>query len=302
MFGFIGLGQMGFPIALNLLESGHRPLHVYNRTAAKAAKLVEKGATLAASPAEVAVPGAIVFTMLSDDRAVEDVVLGSAGFVRRLGPCGVHVSMSTIAPATARRLAQLHQEHACAYLGAPVFGRPDAAAARKLWICLSGAEPAKARVEPILRRLGQAVFDFGEDPGAAHVAKLAGNFMIGAAMEAVAEAVVMLEKNGVDRVKVIEMLGDTLFSCPVYRNYGKAIAERRSAPVGFKLALGRKDLDLVVQTAAACQTPMPLANLVRDRLIAGMAKGRGEMDWSALALGAAEDAGLDPIPGGRGAS
>jgi 3-hydroxyisobutyrate dehydrogenase-like beta-hydroxyacid dehydrogenase len=293
MYGFIGLGQMGLPIALNLLESGHRPLRVYNRTAAKAATLVEKGAIVVASPAEAAVPGAVVFTMLSDDRVLEEVVLGSSGFLRRLGPDGVHVSMSTIAPATARRLAQLHEEQACAYLAAPVFGRPDAAAARKLWICLSGAQLAKERVAPILRHLGQSVFDFGEDPSAAHVIKLAGNFMIGAAMEAVAEAVVILEKNGVDGLKAIEMLSDTLFNCPVYRNYGRTIAEHRRAPVGFKLALGRKDLDLVVQTAGACQAPMPLANLVRDRLIAAMAKGRADMDWSALALGAAEDAGLD---------
>jgi 3-hydroxyisobutyrate dehydrogenase-like beta-hydroxyacid dehydrogenase len=302
MFGFIGLGQMGLPIALNLLESGHRPLRVYNRTAAKAEKLVEKGATLVASPAEVVAPGSIIFTMLADDRALEDVVLADEEFLRRLGPDGVHVSMSTIAPMTARRLAQLHQEHASTYLGAPVFGRPEAAAARQLWLCLSGPAQAKARVEPILRHLGQAVYDFGEDPAAAHVAKLAGNFLIAAAMEAVAEAVVLAEKNGVNRVKVIDMLAETLFACPVYRNYGKTIAERRSGPVGFKLSLGRKDLDLVVQAAAACQTPMPLANLVRDRLISGVAKGRGDMDWSALALGVAEDAGLAPMTERRGQS
>jgi 3-hydroxyisobutyrate dehydrogenase-like beta-hydroxyacid dehydrogenase len=299
MFGFIGLGQMGLPIALNLLESGRGPVRVHNRTASKAAKLIEKGATLAASPAEVAAPGGIVFTMLSDDRAVEDVVLGEDGILQRLGPEGVHVSMSTIGPATARRLAELHEQRACAYLAAPVFGRPDAAAARKLWICLSGAPGAKARVEPILRHLGQGVFDFGEDAGAAHVAKLAGNFLIGAAMEAIAEAVVLVEKSGVDRVKVIDMLADTLFNCPVYRNYGKAIAADRAAPVGFKLALGRKDLELVLQAAGAVQTPMPLADLVRDRLLAGLAKGRAEMDWSMLSLGAAEDAGLKPAAARR---
>ncbi len=293
MYGFIGLGSMGLPIAMNLLKTGHRPLRVYNRTAQKAAPLLEGGAEKASTPRDAVVPGGIVFTMLSDDRAVEEVVLGDDGIAGRLGQDGIHVSMSTISPETARRLSEKHREYGSAFVSAPVFGRPEAAAAAKLWICLSGPRAAKTRVEPILRHLGQAVYDFGDDPGAACVVKLSGNFLISAAMEAMAEALVFAEKNNVDRVSLIDMLSETIFACPIYRNYGKAIAERRFEPVGFRLALGFKDVDLVLKTAIASRTPMPTVSVVHNRLMSAMAKGRGEMDWMALALGVAEDAGIE---------
>ena len=200
--------------------------------------------------------------------------------------------MSTIAPATARRLSGHHKAFGASYVAAPVFGRPEAAAARKLWICISGPRAAKERAEPVLKALGQGVFDFGEDPGAANVVKLSGNFMIAAAMEAMAEAFALAQKNGVDRSAVADLFGQTLFACPVYQNYGKTIAQERYSPAGFRLPLGLKDVDLVLQTAAASRMPMPVASLLHDRFVTAMAKGRESMDWSALALGVSEDAGL----------
>ena len=289
--GFIGLGSMGLPMAANLLAAEVK-LRVHNRTASKAETLVAKGAVLGSKPGDVATAGGIVMTMLADDAAVESVVMGADGIAAKLGHGGIHVSMSTIAPATSRRLASYHAEHGSIYIAAPVFGRPDNAAARQLVICTSGPAAAKDRVRPLLEVIGRAIFDYGEEPGAANVAKLTGNFLIAAALESMAEAYTMAEANGVDRVKVAEMLGKTLFACPVYQRYGEMVASKRHTPAGFALKLGLKDVELVLKTAGEAGVPTPVAAVLRDRLIAGIAHGREEMDWSALALGVLDDAGI----------
>lgn len=293
--GFIGLGNMGQPMALNLLRAGYQ-LRVWNRTAAKAEPLLKNGATLAPHPSEVAERGGVVFTMVADDHALEQICLDEPSFIERLGPGGVHVSLSTIAPATSRMLAEHHSRRHVAYVAAPVFGRPDAAAARKLWICLSGSPAARPRIEPMLAALGQGNFDFGEDPGGANVAKLCGNFLIMAAVEALGEALALGEKNGLDRKNLADLFAQTLFACTVYQGYGKRIAENQYEPVGFRLALGLKDVNLIMQTAASSLTPMPLGNLVRDRFLTSMAHGRENLDWGAIALNIAEDAGI-PVAG-----
>jgi 3-hydroxyisobutyrate dehydrogenase-like beta-hydroxyacid dehydrogenase len=289
--GFVGLGAMGLPMAANLIAAGYQ-LRVYNRTVPKADPLVRRGAQLVSAPAETAVTGGIVVSMLADDASLESLVVGAGTIASRLAPDGIHLSMGTVGPATSRKLARHHAECGSSYVSAPVFGRPEAAQAKKLWICLSGPESARERVRPLLDAMGQAVFDFGADPGAANVVKLAGNFMLAAAMEAIAEALAMAEKSGVDRVKVGEMLTQTLFACRAYQGYTSAIANMRHAPAGFRLALGLKDLELVLATASATAAPMPVGGVVRDRLLSAVARGRAEMDWSALALGAREDAGL----------
>jgi 3-hydroxyisobutyrate dehydrogenase-like beta-hydroxyacid dehydrogenase len=289
--GFIGLGNMGEPIAANLIQAGYA-LRVYNRTASKAAPLAAKGATVVQNPADVAVPGGVVLSMLADDHAVEDVSLPPGSFVERLGPGGVHVSISTISPAAARHLAEHHAKHRVEYVGSPVFGRPDAAAAKKLWVCISGSAAARKRVAPILAAIGQGTFEFGDDPGAANVVKLCGNFMIAAAIETLAESFALAEKNGVDKKAMADLFGKTLFACPIYQGYGKQISEERFQPAGFRLVLGLKDISLALQTAAASSMPMPIASLLRDRWLASVAKGRADMDWTAIAIGVAEDSGL----------
>lgn len=287
-FGFIGLGNMGEPIAANLQRAGFG-LRVYNRTASKAAPLVAKGAVQVASPAEVAQLGGIVLTMLADDRAVEEVTLPERSFVEKLGAGGIHLSLSTIAPATARRLAEHHAKYKVEYVASPVFGRPDAAAAAKLWVCLSGASAAKQRVQPILAAISQGVFDFGEDRGSANVVKLCANFMVASTIETLAELLTLAEKNGVSKKAVAEMIGK--FS-PMHQGYANQIAEQKFEPPGFRLTLGLKDVNLILQMAAASTTPLPLASLLHDRWLSAVAKGRGGLDWSAIALGVAEDAGL----------
>jgi 3-hydroxyisobutyrate dehydrogenase-like beta-hydroxyacid dehydrogenase len=291
--GFIGLGRLGLPIARNLLAAGH-VLKVFNRTAEKAKPLTDEGAQLVTDPPEVAEAGGIVFTVLSDDAALEAVTLQNAAFAQRLGPGGIHVSVSTISPDTARRVAAEHARHGVHYVAAPVFARPEAAAARKGTVCLSGSAEAKARVRPLLgQSVGENLFDFGEDPGAANVVKLAGNFMIGAAIESMAEAYTLAEKNGVSRESVMQLFSQTIFACPIYQNYGKMIAAGQyDQSVGFKMPLALKDMGLVLQTATASRVPMPLAQLVHGRLLSGLAKGRQEWDWTGLAGGVSDDAGL----------
>jgi 3-hydroxyisobutyrate dehydrogenase-like beta-hydroxyacid dehydrogenase len=290
--GFIGLGQMGQAMASNLLKAGYS-LHVYNRTRAKAAVLAGQGAKVVRHPTQTAEPGGIVITSLANDHAVESVVFGDQGLLDRLGPNGIHVSMSTVSPGLARRLADHHKRYQVSYVAAPVFGRPEAAAARELWIVLSGPRAAKDRVRPILAASGQGLFDFGKTPWAANIVKLCGNFLIASAIEALGEALALAEKNGIDRVGLADMLGQTLFACPVYQGYGQRIATHRYEPAGFRVALGLKDLDLVLQTAAATQVPMPVTSLLHDRFLAAMAQGRSKIDWAAIALGIAEDAGLE---------
>jgi 3-hydroxyisobutyrate dehydrogenase-like beta-hydroxyacid dehydrogenase len=289
--GFIGLGHMGEPIAKNLIAAGHA-LKVFNRTASKAALLQAKGATVVSSAAQASSPGGIVFTMLSDDRALEEVCSAQPSFVEKLGTGGVHVSLSTIAPATAKQLAVEHRRHGVDYVGSPVFGRPEAAAAAKLWICTSGPAAARDRVRPLLAAIGQKTFDFGDDPGAAHVVKLCGNFLIAAAIEAIAESLALAEKNGVDPAATASMLTETLFASPVYQGYSRLVIAAHFEDANFRLALGLKDVNLALQTAAASEMPMPIASLLRDRMLASMAKGRKDWDWTALALDVAENAGL----------
>lgn len=290
--GFIGLGNMGVPMVMSLLKAGYN-VKVYNRTPEKARDVVAAGAEQVDHLADVAVPGGIVISMVSNDQALEEVTMGDAGFGESLGAGGVHLSMSTVSPETSRKLADFHRKQNSQYVASPVFGRPDAAAAQKLFILSSGQNDAKERVKPVQEAMGQRVFDLGEEPGNANVIKLGGNFMIMAAMEAMAESFNLAEKNGIDRQLAAEVYASTLFNCTVYNGYGTMIANRKYEPAGFQLELGLKDCNLVLEEANAKQTPMPFASLLHDSLLASVAKGRGKQDWSALTRIASENAGLE---------
>lgn len=289
--GFIGLGKMGEPMARNLLRAGYK-LRVYNRTSAKAQALAGEGAEVVATLRDIIEPDGIVVSMVANDHALEEVVLGNNGIGKVLGPGGIHISMSTVSPQIAQKLSAYYQKQGATYLAAPVFGRPEAAATKKLWICVAGDGKAKARTKPILEALGQQVFDFGEKPEAANVVKLAGNFLIGSAIEAMAEAYTFAEKNGVSREQVADVFSQTFLACPIYQNYGKVIATQEYQPAGFKLSLGLKDISLLTSVATTSLTPMPLGNLLHERLLSAMSKGRADLDWTALAIGASEDAGI----------
>ncbi|OBS10520.1 NAD(P)-dependent oxidoreductase [Acidihalobacter prosperus] len=287
--GFIGLGQMGQGMAARLIESGHS-LIVYNRSQDKCRALAEAGARVAQRPLETVSRGGIVVSMLADDAAVEAVF--DDALLAQIGDGGIHLSMSTLGPATASRLAARHRAHGVAYVACPVFGRPDAARAGKLWLCLAGPTSARARLQPLLDAMGQGVHAFGEDPAAANVTKLAGNFLIASAIEAMGEAYSLAEKHGVDASAVHQLLTQTLFACPIYQNYGKAIVEQRFTPPGFTLRLGAKDMRLVQDAARAAEMPMPLASLLGDRFLRMLATGQGNIDWTGLAADQRQAAGL----------
>ena len=289
--GFIGLGSMGLPMARKVLDAGYR-LRVYNRTPGKAVELLERGVREVKTPAETAEPGGIVVTMLANDAALETVTLGENGIVSSLGADGIHLSMSTVSPRLARRLAEAHQAHGSHYLAAPVLGRPTAAAAGKLFILLSGVAEAKRRVSPLLEAMGQGTHDLGEDPAQGHIAKLAANFMVLASVETYAETLTFAEKNGIGRMEMMKLLTGTILNAPLFHLYGELLAKEEYTAPGFKLALGLKDIELILETGVDSRTPLPAANLVHNRLLTAMANGRGELDMTALALGVSEDAGL----------
>jgi 3-hydroxyisobutyrate dehydrogenase-like beta-hydroxyacid dehydrogenase len=263
VIGFIGLGRLGLPMATNLLNVGY-PLQVYNRTASKAEPLVAQGAQLMDRPADVVTTGGIVVTILWDDESVESVVM-SDGFLERLGPGGIHLSMSTISPEMARKLAAIHAEHGSIYVGAPVFGRPEAAIARQLWIPFAGPEQARERVRPIIQALGgQGIVDFGEDVGAAALMKLVGNFMIVSMGRSMGEALTMARKNGVDPRAVADMLtqAPTLFAAPIFQNYARRIIET-DAPFS-QSAIPLKDVGLFKKAAQQVESPAPIASFLLD--------------------------------------
>jgi 3-hydroxyisobutyrate dehydrogenase-like beta-hydroxyacid dehydrogenase len=288
--GVIGLGGMGRGIAGRLLDTGHH-VSVFNRTASAAAPLVARGAMQATTPAAAARAG-IVITMVANDAALEQVASGADGFLDALPAGGVHISMSTISVALAKSLAERQAARGGHFVAAPVFGRPDAAAGGKLWIMTSGGAEAKARVRPVLEALSQGIEDLGDSPEAAPTGKIAGNFLIAAATEAMGEAFALLEKSGVDARAWHGLLSRGPFACAIYANYGRFILDRAFTPPGFKLTLGAKDIGLAMAAAQDRQVPMPFASVLRDRFLASMAQGRGELDWTSIALNAARDAGL----------
>jgi 3-hydroxyisobutyrate dehydrogenase-like beta-hydroxyacid dehydrogenase len=287
--GFIGLGRMGAGMASNLVKAGHE-VTVYNRSAEKTRALVAQGAHVAARVADAS-KGDAVISMLADDDAVESVAFGDAGVVASLGRNAVHVSMSTISVAFSERLAAAHAKAGQRYVAAPVFGRPDAAAAAKLFIVVAGAPEAVQVCAPIFETLGQKTFHIGDRPEAANLIKLSGNFLIAAAIESLGEAIVLVSKGGVDKHEYLEILTSTLFTAPVYRNYGALIADAKFEPAGFAAPLGQKDIRLTLAAAEALRVPMPLASLLRDRFLALLAQGGDKLDWSAIASLAAKDAG-----------
>jgi 3-hydroxyisobutyrate dehydrogenase-like beta-hydroxyacid dehydrogenase len=289
--GFIGLGQMGSPMAANLLKAGHE-LAVWNRTPAKAAPLVAAGAVQAPSPAAAAASSEVVITMLADDAALESAVFGTAGLLEGMRRDALHVSMSTIAVATAERIGAAHQEHGHRFVSAPVFGRPEAAAAGKLFIGAAGPVEDVATAGPAFAALGQKVFDLGTTPAAANLVKLCGNFMILAAIEALGEALSLGAKGGVPKDRLLEVLTGTLFDAPVYRTYGNIIAHDRFKPAGFAAPLGLKDMRLVGQSAETLRVPMPLLGVLRDHLLQTIATEGEDIDWSGIALTIARNGGL----------
>ncbi|MEK6303338.1 MAG: NAD(P)-dependent oxidoreductase [Acidobacteriota bacterium] len=289
--GFIGLGNMGSAIARNLIKSGHN-LTVYNRTRRRAEVFASLGARIAETPAEAAADAEALITMLADDAALEGVILSPGNAIEALPAGAVHISMSTISVALSRRLAESHREKQQHYLGAPVFGRPDAAAAAKLLVIAAGSAEQIERCRPLFDAIGQKTFLIGDEAHAANVIKLAGNFLLTTVIESLGEAFAFGRKFGIDPHAFLDILTNSLFPGPVYQTYGSMIASDKFEPAGFKLPLGMKDNRLLLAAAEEAAVPMPLASLVHDRFVAALAQGLGESDWAAIARISYLNAGL----------
>ena len=290
--GWIGLGNMGLPMARNLLKAGHE-LVVYNRTQSRADELRAEGASVASSPAEAA-SAPMVVTMVADDPALEDMIFRDGKVLEILGRGATHISMSTISVSLSKRLAEAHAKRGQAYVSAPVFGRPEAAAAAKLFVVVAGPGKAVRECQPLFDAMGQKTFVISEDAPLANVIKLSGNFLIASMIESFGEAFALVRKYGVNPHQFLDFLTSSLFTAPIHKTYGTLIADDKYQPVGFKVPLGLKDVRLVLSAAEAASVPMPLASLVCDHLITLMAKGKQDEDWASIARLAAENAGLKP--------
>jgi 3-hydroxyisobutyrate dehydrogenase-like beta-hydroxyacid dehydrogenase len=293
--GFIGLGSMGRAMARNLLSAGHE-LVVYNRTHARAELLQDHGARVVETPAEAAQGVEAVVTMLADDRAVEDVVFGDVGVIRGLAKGAIHVSSSTISVGLSARLAAAHHAAGQGYVAAPVFGRPDVAEAKQLWIVAAGWPGDVAFVQPIFDAVGRGVTKVGAEAQAANTVKLAGNFLIASMIEALGEAFTLARKSGVDPQLFLEIFRSVMTKSPIFERYAGLVADESYEPAGFKMYLGLDNIRLALAAGEAAEVPMPMASLLRDQMLSAVARGMGDLDWAALAKLSAERAGLG---GGR---
>jgi len=289
--GFVGLGSMGAAMARRLIDGGHA-LTVYNRTRSRAEPFRALGARVADSVSDAATGVDVFISVVAVSLKKKTFVLPPGDALRALAPGAVHASMSTISVALSRRLAAAHAERGQHYVAAPVFGRPEAAAAGKLFVVAAGPNDQVVRCQPIFDALGQRTFNAGPDASAANVIKLAGNFLITTVIESLAECLALARKHGIDPHAMLDVLTGSLFSAPIYRTYGTILVEQRFDPPGFALPLGMKDNALVLAAAQAAKVPMPMASLMRDQFLAAMAAGLADSDWSAIARITFRNAGL----------
>lgn len=286
---FCGLGRMGRPMAANLVAAGHT-VRVWNRSRGKA----PQGAVECDTPAQAAEGAPIVVTMLADDAAVQAVVLGEHGLLKGMRPSGIHCGMSTISMQLSQRLAEAHKAAGQRYVAAPVFGRPDAAEARKLRIVAGGDAAVLEECKPLFDALGEAVFPVASAPHAS-LTKLCGNFFIAGLIEMFGEAFALGEKAGMDVPKLADTLAKIVFAgAPIASGYGARIAATQYEPAGFAMPLGLKDVTLALKAAESLQMPLPMGSLMRDHFLESLAKGRGHWDWGGMAAVLREAAGLPP--------
>jgi 3-hydroxyisobutyrate dehydrogenase-like beta-hydroxyacid dehydrogenase len=287
--GFLGLGAMGRAMATNLIAAGHR-VRVWNRSRAPVDTLIARGATAAATPQDAFAAEAVI-SMLADDAAVKSVILDS-GALNAAPSELVHVNMATISVSCARALVDTHRERGIGYVAAPVFGRPDAAAAATLHIVAAGATAAIDRVQPLFDALGQKTWRLGDDAPRANVMKIAGNFLIACAIEAMSESAALAQAHGLAPRDLFDMLTTTLFAAPIYKNYSALIVDQRFEPAGFALRLGLKDTRLALAAGEDAHVALPFGSVLRDNFLDAIAHGDADRDWTAVARVALRRAGL----------
>ncbi len=276
----IGLGNMGYPIAKNIITSDKGfKVNLYNRSPEKIKDLVSLGGEAVATIADAVKSADIIVTMVSDDAALNQI---SEELLPALKKGSIHLSMSTIKAETSQQLAEKHEQRGAIYLASPVMGRPPAAAAKQLFILLSGDEAAKEKVKPVLEATSQRTFDFGSDPAIAHTVKVMMNFMIFTVVELISEVMLMAEKTGIDKNILLDTMLNTIYGAPVFKVYGPLVAKEEDSPNGFAIQLANKDLRLAQETAAAAGASLPLAELIRAHFESMIAAGGGKKDLPLL--------------------
>ena len=289
--GFIGTGRMGQAMVRRLLDANH-DVGVYNRTAAKVKPLADAGAKLLPSIAEAARYGNAVYSMLADDAAVEDVVFQNSGLLESLPKGGIHICAGTHGIPTIRRIKNAHADKGQVLICAPMVGRPELVTGGQAGILASGPADAIARCKPLFDAIGRRTFDGGTEPEAAAAMKIANNFVLGCAIEAMGEGFSLTRKYGVATSVFYDVMTDFLFNCSAYKVYGKIIVDESYAKVGQMAVLGLKDANLALDAGNVAAVPLPSGNVWRDRLVGAVAHGDGDKDWAVMALEQARASGL----------
>jgi len=285
--GFVGLGRMGSAMAANLVAAGFGVVG-FVRQQEETDRLVKLGISPTLNMADL-FDCDIVISMLPDDAAVHSVVFGPHGLAAGMKPGAIHLSMSTISTDAASSAAKEHARHAQGYVAAPVFGNPDAAKARQLFIIAAGAAPDVARCRQLLEKLGQRIFAIGDDPSHANLIKLFGNMMTATTLEMLGETIAALRRRGIDPQLFVDILTNTMFAGRAHKIYGDRIVHQEYAP-GLAMPLALKDVRLALAEAEKAGVPMPSVKVVQDRMMEGIARGHADLDWSGLGLIADEDA------------
>jgi 3-hydroxyisobutyrate dehydrogenase-like beta-hydroxyacid dehydrogenase len=289
--GFVGLGRMGQAMAGRLLQAGHE-VAVYNRTPEKTKALAGAGAKVVGSIAEAAAFGEACFSMLTDDAAVEDVARQKGGLLESLPKGGIHICSGTHGVGVIRKLTGLHREHGQVLLTAPILGRPEQVTAGQVGVVVAGPANEVKRCMPLFAAIGRRTFEAGEDPAAATSLKLANNFVLGCAIEAMGEGFALIRKYGVPPEVFYDVMTDGLFSAPAYKVYGRIMVDGSYDKAGQMAVNGLKDADLILAAGGTVGVPLPSGNVWRDRLVAAVGRGEGEKDWAVMALEQARASGL----------
>jgi 3-hydroxyisobutyrate dehydrogenase-like beta-hydroxyacid dehydrogenase len=274
----IGLGRMGTGMAQSILKAGY-PLTVYNRSPAKAEPLVAAGAKVADSPKDAAAAADVVLTSLLDDDSILNMMAAPDGLLAGLSVTGTHLSTTTISPAASTQLAALHQEHGSHYVATNVLGRPDSAAAGKLAALVAGEPETIERCRPLLETFTNMIVGVGSHPAAAARMKLTINFFLSGLIESMAEAYVFAEKLGLDTATVENLMINQVLPNPAVKEYAKRVRTHYYEDAGATLITGLKDLTMIIREAAEVRTPLPIANLVRNNILSGLARGQDDLDW-----------------------
>jgi 3-hydroxyisobutyrate dehydrogenase-like beta-hydroxyacid dehydrogenase len=288
--GFIGLGRMGQAMARRILDGGHE-LAVYNRTPGKVRELGDSGARIAGSIAEAATYGEAVFTMLADDAALEDVAWRQ-GLLQSLPKGHIHICAGTHGVGVVGKLQAAHTQAGQIIIASPMLGRPEVVASGQAGVVVAGPTEAVVRCRPLFEAISRRVFEAGSEPAAATAIKIANNFVLGCAIEAMGEGFSLVRKYGVAPQVFYDVMTDGLFASSAYKVYGRIIVEESYATVGQMATLGLKDANLALIAGEAVGVPLPSGNVWRDRLVGAIAHGDGGCDWAVMAREQARASGL----------